>query len=278
MPQRPQRPCRHKGCRNLHRNANGYCDQHQAEASKSRWGKSKWGEKSAAERGYDHEWRKLRASIMERDKWLCQPCMRHGVLTEATEVDHIISKADGGSDDPENLQAICKVCHRIKTAFDSAASRKGAKNVRLYPEWLEPAQCDLTIVFGPPGSGKSTYVAKRASGTDLVIDLDELISRLSGRPLYQADTEWLAPAIYCRNEMLGLLSKQGRVRKAWFITTGQTPDKRLWWASRLQPSECVTLFPGQDECIRRIKADARRIGKAAAHIRAVMDWVPDDTD
>jgi len=45
-------------------------------------------------------------------------------VTLATEVDHILSKANGGTDDENNLQAICKVCHRIKTITDRKSVKK----------------------------------------------------------------------------------------------------------------------------------------------------------
>lgn len=38
----------------------------------------------------------------------------------ATEVDHITPKASGGTDDPANLQGICKACHRAKTQDEAA--------------------------------------------------------------------------------------------------------------------------------------------------------------
>ncbi|WP_345945876.1 HNH endonuclease [Psychrobacter sp. Ps4] len=34
----------------------------------------------------------------------------------ATDVDHIINKAKGGSDEPSNLQSLCRKCHLSKTA------------------------------------------------------------------------------------------------------------------------------------------------------------------
>ena len=37
-------------------------------------------------------------------------------MTAAKEVDHILAKANGGTDDPNNLQSICVACHREKTA------------------------------------------------------------------------------------------------------------------------------------------------------------------
>ena len=50
---------------------------------------------------------------------MCQPCLTKGRPTQATQVDHIKPKADGGTDDLGNLQAICDDCHKRKTAEDS---------------------------------------------------------------------------------------------------------------------------------------------------------------
>lgn len=79
-------------------------------------------ERSARERGYGWGWTKLRASILARDCGLCQPCQRAGRVTVATEVDHIRNKAQGGSDEPGNLQAICRECHARKTAAEAGRS------------------------------------------------------------------------------------------------------------------------------------------------------------
>ena len=68
---------------------------------------------------------------MERDNGLCQECLRHGIYTPATDVDHIIPKAAGGTDSPNNLQCLCKKCHRIKT------SKEDSKN-KVQPEKHAP--------------------------------------------------------------------------------------------------------------------------------------------
>lgn len=117
MPQRPQRPCRHKGCRNLHRNANGYCDQHKDDAKA--WARKESAPKTTTQRGYGWRWQKLRQRILERDKYLCQPCLEEGRITEGRDVDHKINKAHGGTDDPENLQVICPSCHKAKSQQES---------------------------------------------------------------------------------------------------------------------------------------------------------------
>src|SRR5262245_40732128 len=78
---------------------------------------------SRHERGYGTAWDKLRTRILERDHGICQPCQGAGRLTLASQVDHIKPKADGGTDDEANLQAICKPCHDAKTAAESQRAR-----------------------------------------------------------------------------------------------------------------------------------------------------------
>ena len=62
-------------------------------------------------------WRRKRAAILLRDEYTCQSC---GVITLELEADHIVNRARGGSDDEDNLQALCVPCHKAKTAAESA--------------------------------------------------------------------------------------------------------------------------------------------------------------
>lgn len=65
---------------------------------------------SAASRGYDARWRKLRLMVLRRHR-LCAECERHGRVTLATDVHHKIAKRDGGLDTAENLEPLCHSCH-----------------------------------------------------------------------------------------------------------------------------------------------------------------------
>ena len=88
------------------------------------WG---WSTKSSTERGYGREWQKKRKLVLRRDKELCQPCLRKGFVTRATEVDHVIGKAEGKRrrisvlqiESLLNLQSICKACHKLKTDIEN---------------------------------------------------------------------------------------------------------------------------------------------------------------
>ena len=119
----PATPCRHRGCPNLvtSRLMRGYCDDHANE--RTGWAKTQRAKGNTTERGYGHAWRKLRAQVLERDGYLCQACKAKGRITPATEVDHIINKASGGTDDIDNLQALCKPCHKAKTQTESQCQR-----------------------------------------------------------------------------------------------------------------------------------------------------------
>lgn len=113
MAVRPKSICRHAMCGKAI-DAPGYCEAHKRD--KTGWYATSRG--SNTERGYGWQWKKLRDRIMQRDYGLCQVCMRHGRVTPATEVDHLIPKAKGGTDEDANLRAICRPCHAEKTALD----------------------------------------------------------------------------------------------------------------------------------------------------------------
>ena len=78
---------------------------------------------SRAARGYGWQWEKQRARILKRDKRLCQSCLKAGRSVVASDVDHIVPRSAGGSEDDANLQALCRDCHKAKTAREAKAGR-----------------------------------------------------------------------------------------------------------------------------------------------------------
>lgn len=77
-------PCRARLCKNLvkSRLMKGYCDEHAH--LRHGWQHNK----SASERGYDSQWKRLRLQVLKRDKYLCQMCKADTRYTHATDVDH----------------------------------------------------------------------------------------------------------------------------------------------------------------------------------------------
>ena len=130
MPPRPLKVCRHAGCHELTRDPSGYCPKHKeaAEARARKWKAEQDSQReSAYRRGYGARWRKLRAQIL-MDEPLCRECRKAGRIVPATDVDHIVARADGGTDDRSNLQPLCHACHSRKTVRENggrAVTRRG---------------------------------------------------------------------------------------------------------------------------------------------------------
>ena len=102
MPRLPARPCAHRGCPNLVRGRDRrFCDEHQSEE----WKRQDAQRGTAAERGYGAQWREVRDRFLADHPW----CVNCG--EPATVAHHVVRRRDGGSDDPDNLIALCKTCH-----------------------------------------------------------------------------------------------------------------------------------------------------------------------
>jgi hypothetical protein len=66
-------------------------------------------------------WRKLRERILARDGHMCQACGSQ----EELQIDHIISRVDGGQNNESNLQVLCKLCNLRKGKKSGFLSVKG---------------------------------------------------------------------------------------------------------------------------------------------------------
>lgn len=73
---------------------------------------------------YGAGYRRSRAIAMRRDNWRCQ--LRYeGCAGSASQCDHIINVASGGTHDPANLRAVCQPCHLRHTARQGGGWRAG---------------------------------------------------------------------------------------------------------------------------------------------------------
>ena len=76
---------------------------------------------------------KAKNAVFARDCGICQVCKANGKITSATELDHIVPYANGGTDDYDNLQAICHDCHADKTARENGKRRRVAIGADGWP-------------------------------------------------------------------------------------------------------------------------------------------------
>lgn len=81
-----------------------------------------------------------RRQILDRDHHACQ-LHYPGCTGTATEADHIVPHAEGGTDHPDNGQAVCPTCHTTKTRREQARGR-ARRPTRRRPEPPHPGLID----------------------------------------------------------------------------------------------------------------------------------------
>jgi len=62
-------------------------------------------------------WVAIRARVLSANP-LCAHCKRAGIVRAATEVDHVVPLTKGGTDQHDNLQALCSECHSAKSVTE----------------------------------------------------------------------------------------------------------------------------------------------------------------
>lgn len=63
----------------------------------------------------------LKKLVASQQRWNCKKCKN--ILDATYEVDHILALEDGGNNDINNLQALCRNCHGKKTMEDNIKRR-----------------------------------------------------------------------------------------------------------------------------------------------------------
>ena len=113
MPNAAPKPCTHAGCK-AYAIESGRCEMHKKPA----WTKRD----NSPNRLRGRKLQALRDSIF-RAAPLCVECERQGFISQAVELDHITPLFEGGSDQRDNLQGLCKACHKLKTQIESRRAR-----------------------------------------------------------------------------------------------------------------------------------------------------------
>lgn len=76
---------------------------------------------------------RLRERRLRRTHGLCEDCLAQGKVNPATQVDHTVPLALGGTDDDENTRNLCDEHHQRRTAEQFGTRRKIAIGADGWP-------------------------------------------------------------------------------------------------------------------------------------------------
>lgn len=131
------RPCKRPGCQGYAVPGTGYCAAHAVHAEAAAAATRAHVDRlrgSAAQRGYDAEWRRRRKAKLVRDGYRCAETGPTGArcLTPASVVDHIVPHRGDPLLfwDESNWQCLCKRHHDQKTATVDGGFRGAAVPMR----------------------------------------------------------------------------------------------------------------------------------------------------
>jgi 5-methylcytosine-specific restriction protein A len=201
---------------------------------------------------------------------LCAQCEADGLVVAAGEVDHVTPHRGDEAlfFDHTNWQSLCKRCHSRKTAREVFAGVRFGYSI---PHGIRPSVVPVVLVGGPPGAGKSTYVAAHKGPRDLVIDLDEYLVRLGGRPWDQDKVRVRAAFGLRDHDLLRLCEPVAP--KAWVVMVGADAAERAAWLRALGlRASWVVIAPPRDEVVVQIMADPARVGRRVQMIAVADGW------
>lgn len=81
-----------------------------------------WASRRTPRPASNWEWRKQRRRALIRDRHRCVECG-----SPAVEVDHIVPRSRGGTDDLSNLRSMCRPCHKAKSEAERLAGLRARR-------------------------------------------------------------------------------------------------------------------------------------------------------
>ena len=207
------------------------------------------------------DWKKVRESVLIRDKGLCQG---KDCLKPAEEVHHVEELSPRNINNPnitlnpDNLISLCKDCHFKVHRAEALKRYKDRQRQRIlkggmyFDEDGMIKPMEVNIVYGAPASGKSTYVETHRRCGDLVIDLDRIqwaLGKTDGK------NNLLDLSILVREYLYDLISDRAKEvdsKNVWVVAGLPNKKERTELAERLDAG-LILIDTDIETCIERAR-------------------------
>ena len=167
----------------------------------------------------------------------------------------------------EKLQWLCKDCHfkahreAIMRGFQKRKNEPILTNGVYFGSDGQPHPQRVVIVWGPPASGKTSYIREHMDPTDLVVDLDLIRQAITMGGRDTVSNNLLPVALSVREHLFQRIA-DGEVdcRTVWIAATLPGRAEREVLAQRLH-AETVFVSRPYEECLELALVDPERKDK-----------------
>lgn len=211
-------------------------------------------------------WRAFRLTVIAERGTRCEHCRERVAKAQELTLHHIIELTPENVNDamialnPDNVLVVHHGCH------NQIHKRNAAKRGR-----------QVFIVYGPPLSGKTTFVRENMEPGDLVVDYDRIYQAVSGLDLYDKPNE-LLPHVRAVHSLLldHIKTRFGKWQTAWIIGGYADHYRREKLTSDLG-AELLHMEATRDQCIKRLKQDKFRKNRETEWIGYIDRWFSEYT-
>lgn len=216
------------------------------------------------------KWRTFRAGIIlarrKNGRIICESCGKNIVVSKHIQLHHKIELDEDNWKDanialnPDNIELWCHHCHnKHHKRFCGGGHKRREKAVYL--------------VYGPPMSGKTSYVIEHMEKGDIVVDIDKLYEAVSFCDLYDKPDNLKYNIFSIRNHIIdNIKTRYGGFRTAWIIGGYPSKVERDRLINELGASP-IYLETTKEECINRLnKSNDYREENKAEWIEYINKW------
>lgn len=193
------------------------------------------------------KWQKFRLAIIAERGLRCEHC--GDIVTKPREltIHHIIELTPENVSDvnislnPDNVMVVHHECHN-----------------EIHKRFGHKPEKAVYIVYGPPMSGKTSYVIENMKRGDIVVDMDRLYAAVSMLPYYDKPDNLFSNVRGIHNLLLdNIKTRYGKWNNAWIIGGYADKYKRERLANDLG-AELIFCDVSKEECIKRLEFDEDR--------------------
>lgn len=189
-------------------------------------------------------WINLRLQLINKRGNKCEHCGNRIANSRDLIGHHIIELTPENVNDynislnEKNIEIVCFDCH------NKEHKRFGYQSER-----------EVYLVYGPPLSGKETFVRQNIKRGDIVVDIDKLYAAVSLLPEYDKPDNLFSNVIGVQNYLLdNIKTRLGKWNNAWIIGGYADRYKRNRLADDLG-AELIFCNVSKEECLRRLELE-----------------------